>query len=727
VIDAPPLLALAKRQYGAGKIDEACESCRHVLDEDPENIAALELLGVVAGQRGDTAAAIGLLERAVALRPREVGLLANLGALYRAAGRIDEAAARYREALAVDPGATAARFNLANLLAARGAQDEALRDYALVLERDTAHAGALNNMAGLLTARGHFAEAEIAYRRLIELAPKDAAARSNFGALLLECGQTDAAIALHREAIALDPNAQKPRNNLGIALLEAGAFDEAVACLQESAEIDPSVADVQENLGNAYRKIGAADEAARCYERALAISGASGVRFKRATLLPVIADSRASLDHWHEDLAMEVDRLLQITPPLRDPYAEVGVTTFNLSYHDTNNREVQAKLAQAYLKSCPSLTYRAPHCGKARSGRAPLKIGFISRQFATNAVGWCFQGLLRHLPRNDISVTALRFGDSDDPLWRAIVDDVDAVEILPSALTVARERIAALELDVLVYTDIGMEPLTYFLAFARLAPLQCVLGGHPDTIGIPAIDLFISSDLQEPPDADDHYSERLIRLPGAPTYYDRPSLPHPLKPRAAFDLPEKAALYFCAQTLIKIHPDMDALFAGILVRDPDGLLVFPSGYNPRLAGLLRERLASSLGPLAARVRFLPALSHRDFMNVMALADVSLDTRPFGGGNTSWQAIAAGTPIVTWPGRFLRGRYTQALYRLVGAEDTVVDSTDGYIDTAVRIACDDVFRAEFRMRVEAGADRIFSDMTHVTALRDVLLRYAADQS
>jgi predicted O-linked N-acetylglucosamine transferase (SPINDLY family) len=326
------------------------------------------------------------------------------------------------------------------------------------------------------------------------------------------------------------------------------------------------------------------------------------------------------------------------------------------------------------------------------------------------------------MPRDDMTVTALRFGDSDDPLWRSIATDVDATAILPASLETARQRIAALALDALVYTDIGMEPLTYFLAFARLAPLQCVLGGHPDTVGIPAIDLFLSSDLQEPPDAAEHYSERLVRLPGAPTYYERPSLPSPLKPRSAFGLSDGQPLYFCAQTLIKIHPEMDILFAAILDRDPDGVLVLPGGYNPRLADHLRARFVESLGPRASRVTVLPALSHFDFMNVMAFADVSLDTRPFGGGNTSWQAIAAGTPVVTWPGRFLRGRYTQALYRLAGATDTVVDSAQAYVEMAVRLARDRAFRAAVQARVEAGAGRIFADRTHVEGLAAALRHF-----
>jgi predicted O-linked N-acetylglucosamine transferase (SPINDLY family) len=176
--------------------------------------------------------------------------------------------------------------------------------------------------------------------------------------------------------------------------------------------------------------------------------------------------------------------------------------------------------------------------------------------------------------------------------------------------------------------------------------------------------------------------------------------------------------------LIKVHPDMDALFAAILDRDAAGVLVLPGGHRPRLVEDLRARFAVSLSPHAGRVYFLPALSHLDFMNVMALADVSLDTRPFGGGNTSWQAIACGTPVVTWPGWFLRGRYTQALYCLAGATDTVVDSADAYVAMALRLAHDRSFRTAVRARIEAGAARIFADRTHMDSLADALRRFAS---
>ena len=254
--------------------------------------------------------------------------------------------------------------------------------------------------------------------------------------------------------------------------------------------------------------------------------------------------------------------------------------------------------------------------------------------------------------------------------------------------------------------------------------MQVALAGHPDTIGIATIDYYVSCDDQEPPDTAQHYSEKLVRLAGAPTYYSRPDVPVPLRPRSEFELPDDVNLYFCAQTLFKVHPDMDVLFARILDADPDGLLVLPSGFHGRLAELLSARFARSLGELTKRVRFLPAMTAADFMNVMALADVSLDTRPFGGGNTSWQAIAAGTPVVTWPGQFLRGRYTQALYHRIGVDKCIVDNADDYVSTAVRFATDDAFGGDVNADIAARSDELFEDMTVVDALADFLTTVVA---
>ena len=511
----------------------------------------------------------------------------------------------------------------------------------------------------------------------------------------MELGYVSDAVSAYNEALAISPDMADAQNNLGVAFLELGAEDEAEERFRSALSSDASTAELHSNLGNVLRKQGKISEARECYRRAQTLQPNEGVEIRMATLLPVIADSADEIAGARQEFRDAVGSLLKRDLTVENPLFEVGMTNFHLSYHDENNRDLQRMLGELFLKASPGLAIEAPHCDRGVVGGRQLRVGFVSRYMRKHAVGWCFHGILRFIGREGLHVTAFGFPQRPDPLWDAIVRDTDAQIMLPATLKGARDRIAQEQLDILVYTDLGMDPLTYFLAFSRLAPLQVALAGHPDTA--------------------QHYSEKLVRLAGAPTYYSRPDVPAPLRPRSEFELPDDVNLYFCAQPLFKVHPDMDVLFARILDADPDGLLVLPSGFHGRWAELLSARFARSLGELTKRVRFLPAMTAADFMNVMALADVSLDTRPFGGGNTSWQAIAAGTPVVTWPGQFLRGRYTQALYHRIGVDKCIVDKADDYVSTAVRFATDDAFGGDVNADIAARSDELFEDMTVVDAL------------
>ena len=74
-----------------------------------------------------------------------------------------------------------------------------------------------------------------------------------------------------------------------------------------------------------------------------------------------------------------------------------------------------------------------------------------------------------------------------------------------------------------------MDPLAGRLAAQRLAPVQCVAWGHPETTGMPTLDYFLSSDLMEPPDGEAHYTEHLVRLPNLGLCY----VPEPVARTAA--------------------------------------------------------------------------------------------------------------------------------------------------------------------------------------------------
>lgn len=295
---------------------------------------------------------------------------------------------------------------------------------------------------------------------------------------------------------------------------------------------------------------------------------------------------------------------------------------------------------------------------------------------------------------------------------------------LSNYLAQAREQVAALELDILCYLDIGMEPLSYFMAFSRLARAQCVLGGHPVTTGIGNMDYHLSSALTEPADADKHYNEKLVRLPIGLFYYERPVVPAVFRTRAELGLPESGHIYSCPMMLQKIHPDFDEAIARILQLDPNGYVVlFQDDTRTTWKGLLERRFMQTI-PEEARKRiiFLPWLrNYYDFVSVNALSDVVLDPFNFGIGTTAIATFSVGTPIVTRPGEFLRGRVGLGYCKLLDVMECVAADTEEYAKKAVAIATEPGLRETIKSRILANNPVLFENPQPIQDVTDFFLR------
>lgn len=555
--------------------------------------------------------------------------------------------------------------------------------------------------------------------------PEQAEPRYRLGLALRRFGREDEAMLAYRAALAVDPG--HAESHLDLASLHARRREGAAAMAHYDAAAAADPASHRAWLGKGNLLLATGDPAAArlAFEQALRAGAPPGARFLRDLGLPVVLESAAAADAARAAFAAGLSALERDPPRLSHPAREAGGPRFYLAYQGCNDRELQERLARLYLATCPGLHWVAPHCRGNPLPSRRRRIAFVSRFFFDHSIGRLMLGLLAHLAERG-GCEILLFDTApppDDALRRKLVRHADRVELLEGDFVQQRERIARAEPDVLFYPDIGMDYASYFLAFARLAPVQCVTWGHPVTTGIPTLDYFLSCDTAEPADAAAHYSERLVRLGGLPFSYRRPPRPAPMKTRADFGLADGTHLYFLAQNLFKVHPDMDAALRGILESDPAGRLLLIEGHYPEWGERLRRRFARSLGPAAGRVIFLPRQSHDDFMRLLALADVSLDSFPFSGGNTTYQALAMGTPVVTLPGDYLRGRLSLAILCELGLTDCIAMDGEDYARVAVRLATDRGWADDVARRIEEGAADIFDDLVFLGEAAEFLLTAA----
>jgi len=672
--------------HEAGRLDEARECYRKVLQTDPEHPDARHLSGMLAYHEGDYESAVGEINRALVRNPASALYLTNLGSAYRALGRLDEARQAFERAIQVQPGYADAHNNLGTVLFAQGDFAQARQCYQMALTYKPDYPDAYVNLGSVHQALSEFNEAEAALRNALRLQPRNPLAWNNLGNVFKGRDRLAEAVDCYQQALACDPKYNPARNNLAVALQAQGQWEQAIEAFDVSSSSHAT----------------------------------AGLLIKRALALPVILDSTGQLDRARARFDAELERLMNRGLSIADPYREAGVCTFHLAYHGINDCDRYRRVAAMFSQACPTLNYVAPHCREPRAGRAKggkLRVGFISCFFHNHSVGKHYGGLIRHLARDRFQVVLLRFPGSDDEVARSLADAADETLTLTPDLGQAREQIAGLGLDVLYYTDVGMEPLTYFLAFSRLAPVQCVTNGHPVTTGISTLDYFLSCDAIEPPDAQKHYSEQLVRMRNIPNYYERPRLAGPRMSRNDFGLASDWHVYLCTQNLCKLHPDFDQILGDILRRDPRGRIILFHGGEQIWSQRLISRIQTSIPDVADRVGFLEHQPNDKFLHLLTLADAVLDSTHFCGGTTTAQALAVGAPIVTLPGEFMRGRITYGCYKQMGLLECVARDAADYVQIAVRLGTDPAFRARCRAAIFARNSVLYDNPGFVRELEE----------
>jgi predicted O-linked N-acetylglucosamine transferase (SPINDLY family) len=359
------------------------------------------------------------------------------------------------------------------------------------------------------------------------------------------------------------------------------------------------------------------------------------------------------------------------------------------------------------------LAWRSPHIerwSKFDLTSRRIRLGIVSAYLYDHSVGVSFVNTICNLDPNKFEVHILYLGSPpEDAIYRRIQQSSCVTHIVREGnLTYLRERIAALELDILFYPDIGMSSLGYFLAFSRLAPVQITSFGHPDTTGIPQIDYYLSAEAYEPPQAQEHYSETLLTLPGAfmLSDYDIPTAPSS-KTRADFGLEEQDFIFLCPQTLYKIHPDMLGYWQACVASLPQAklLLIEPKQKSWRIQ--LDAVLAKEAPELEAHIVWLPHQArYADYLALMRCADVLLDNLHFNGYNTNLDAFSVDLPIVTQAGELQRGRVTAAMLLALGLEELIAHDASTYARIVQRLVLDKGYQTSIRSRITATKHRLY---------------------
>lgn len=391
-------------------------------------------------------------------------------------------------------------------------------------------------------------------------------------------------------------------------------------------------------------------------------------------------------------------------------------SNFFLAYQGGNDLAAQSIYGDWLVESIAAVARSSTPPPLAKNGQPT--IAFISSKWHECTVGWYFAAWVKHLCRSWNVTLVHTPGARRDTLTVDLAATCRSEIMLSPTIESASEQIRALGACIVLYPELGTDGFTFALAAQRLAPVQACAWGHPVTSGLPTVDVFFTCAAMEPVDAEAHYRERLIGLPGIGTRYESPSLP-PAVSSLDIGLPGDVPLYLMPQALHKWHPDTDQLLVEIVRRDPSARFVLFELRPPSPARIVNERLLSALGSVSQRpaehLIWMPECSRADYLRINQACRVMVDTPHWSGGNASLDALQCGLPIVTLPGRFMRGRQSAGMLQLLGFEELIASSVEELADIAVALAHDEVHRNSLSEQIRQRAASLTQSESPLLAL------------
>jgi predicted O-linked N-acetylglucosamine transferase (SPINDLY family) len=591
-------------------------------------------------------------------------------------------------------------------------------------------AGALT-LGDVITAAGHCTEAgkpklaEQLYKVWIRFNPDDPliyVAQFNMSGLLTQAGDLEGSRAALSAAIAASPDFAPAYINLGGILERLGDADGAV---EQWMAVVNKVGPI--NGAAVNYSIGALKQLGRVFGENLRHAAAE-------TVLRQCLDLNTSQRDVMEQFFSL--RLAQCKWPIVAPWEGVDRETFMRGVHPLSMAayadDPLLQLAAAARYAERSVTDK-PRDGYVDRRHAPidlsgrrLRIGYVSSDLRDHAVGYLMSELFEVHDRSKVEVFAYYCGiptsDALNARTRAALEHyVDIRDLNDDA---AAAQIAADGIDILVDVNGHTRDARPGVFARRPAPIQVNWLGYPGTMGSPLHHYIIADDWIIPPESEIYYSEKVLRLPCyQPNDRKRAVAERPS--RAAAGLPEDAVVFCCFNGVHKITRFTYERWMEILQRVPGSVLWLLDSV-PETVARLRE-VAEQHGIDASRLIIAPKLINSQHLARYPLADLFLDTTPYGAHTTASDAMWMGVPVLTLTGRSFAARVCGSLVRAAGLPELVADTPEAFVEQAVALGQDRAAIAALKARLEANRATcdLFNMDKLAARLEDLYQEMAAD--
>jgi len=271
------MLETGYRQHQEGHLDEAERLYLEVLQQDRDNIHALNLLGMLCVNEFRPDEAVFFIAKALKLQPNNPESHANMALAYKDQGKPEQAVKHFRESIRLDPYNPVVFNNLGNVLREMSRPEEAIKIYERALKLDGDFAPCWSNLSAALNEAGKRKLAHRAVERALRLEPGLAQAHNNKGDILLAEARYAEALDCYRTATALNPKYAAALINMARTQRDMDEPGAAVATLRKALEIEPNNPEAHHAMGVLQEQLGNPDAAAAAFQDAIKVAPAMAI------------------------------------------------------------------------------------------------------------------------------------------------------------------------------------------------------------------------------------------------------------------------------------------------------------------------------------------------------------------------------------------------------------------------------------------------------------------
>ena len=570
--------------------------------------------------------------------------------------------------------------------------------------------------------------------------------------------------ALARQLYKVWINFNRDHPHLYIALFNCAALDtqaddlvEARKSLSNAIALNPEFMPAYINLGGLLERSGLADQGLEQWrsvaDRVTAINGVAVGHAITALkqMVRVLAERQNN-----EEAEAAVRRCLELNPHQKDvieqlialrlaeckwpvvtPWEGVDRSLLMKGIHPlsigvyTDDPMLQLASAHHCAKTTDSQLPASPDSDRRHAPIDPdgrrLRVGYVSSDLRDHAIGYLMAELFEVHDASKVEVFAYYCGRAPSgALYERIRGSVEHwADIRELSDDDAARLVAADEVDILVDVNGHTRDSRAGVFARRPAPIQVNWLGYPGSMGTPHHHYIIADDWTIPPASELYYSEKVVRLPCYQPN-DRKRVVAPERPtRQDAGLPDDAVVFCCFNGPHKISRFTFERWLGILRNVPQGVL-----WLLESSAETKERLqayADQNGVDRSRLVFAPKLANAHHLARYPLADLFLDTSPYGAHTTCSDALWMGVPVLTHSGRGFPSRVCGSLLRAAGLPEMVCATPQEYVQRAVALGLDKPALQALRARLEASRDScvLFDTGKLVSALEDLYASMCAE--